>query len=275
MANELTASVIADMIPLLKAKALLAAKAKANIRNYVSEYKMENGSLVIPKIAALTAAQWNEASTLANSATTVTNATLTSEKWGIQLILSNEAIRRAKSGNTDLLGTYGEAVGNALAFAIETKLSGLFSGFSAGVGTTSSDKLTVAKLADGIASIANGNGDVASAVLVARPLTMADLMVDAKVTSMPTMNPAYASSAFYSGSLLGVPCFTSTSMTVGSNAATSAIFSKTALALGIEAEPSINIFYDFKTDAHYLIGKCEFAAVELNDAHGYYYTVHA
>lgn len=264
MSNEITASVISDFIPALKAQAMLSAKKLANVRNYVTEFTMENGSLVIPKIANLSASTWSEAQTLVNAATTITNATITSGKMGIQLVLAKEAISRAKSGNTDLLLTYGTAVGNALANAIETSLVALFAGFSQGVGTTSSDKLTFSKLATGIATIYKGDG-VGKPTLVASPLTYDDLMQDAAAT--------YNFPGLVEG--LGCDIATSNAMTVASDCATSAVFVPTAIALGVEAEPQIRIDYDFKTDTNYLTGTCLYGVAELYDAHGYHFTVHA
>lgn len=272
---DTTSTVVTYLLPTLVHKAVEAFETVDNLRNTVMVYEMENGTLTVPSFGTYTPVAVSEGDMPgAGQNITISSATLTSTKYRVVDVMTDQAVNRAlRAGNYDLIENYGRAAGRALAKKVDKLITALYSGFSTGSGSGSSTTMSISYLGLGVANLQN-NQAPEPYTCVLNPLSTQYLLFDANYTAPAgTMAPG-ATPVSVVPTILGVPVISSSACIVSSSAAYGAIYGKEAIALGIENEPHIEL-ERIQDTGYRLTASMEVAVVEVKDAAGYYFHVKA
>jgi hypothetical protein len=273
---DTTSTTITTLLPSLVGPAVEAFEQESNLRDLVTVYRMDNGTLTVPTLGTFTPVAVSEGDLPGpGEAYTPGSATLTSAKYRVTTTLTDQAVNRAlRAGNFDLVEAVGRAAGRALSVKIDKLIAALFSGFSTGSGSGSGSTMSYTYFGLGYSNL-QSNAAPAPYAMVLHPLSMVYLMIDMKYTA-PAMGRSDGENKtpLYDLNIAGVSCRTSPNLTVSSSAAYGAIFAKEAIALGIENEPHIEL--ERIQDTGYLLtASVECGVIEVKDLGGYYFNVKA
>ena len=273
--GDTNSTVIGELLPTLEGSASDAFEVASNLRNTVTIYQMDGATLKIPKLSTATVVSVSESEMPGSGeAWTPTSATLTSAKYRVHAIMSDQAVNRAlRAGNFDLIENYGRAAGRALSVKVDKIITALYSGFDAGSGSGSTTTMSSVYFSLGLTSLMN-NAAPEPYTLVMNPLQVQYLLTDLRYTA-PAGAHGTEGAAYAPASVWGVPLvLTPNTAAISSSATYGAVYSKEALALGIENEMHIEV--DRIQDTGYsLTASMEVAVIEVHGDGGYYFNVKA
>ncbi|MFZ5426667.1 MAG: hypothetical protein ACOZEN_06810 [Thermodesulfobacteriota bacterium] len=274
---ETTSTTIANLLPTLIGSSSEAFEKASNLRDTVSVYQMDNSTLGIPKLTTATVVSVSEGEMPGSGeAWTPGTATLTSAKYRVHTLMTDQAVNRAmKAGKFDLIEAYGRAAGRALSVKVDKLITALYSGFDAGGGSGSGTTLTSAVYSLGLTTLL-GNAAPEPYTLVCHPLQVQYLLTDLHYTAPAgAVSPQDQQAAYLPPNIWGTRLVvTPNTVAISSLATYAAIYSKEAIALGIETEPHIEVERVQDTGFRFT-ASMEVAVIEVRGDGGYYFHVKA
>lgn len=230
-----------------------------------------------PRYAALAAAALTEANDLTSTTlSTDESGSITATEVGVQVVLSDKAAQ-GSAGRIDV-SAVGRQCGLAIADKLETDLTGVFTSFSASVGTTSVN-LSLANLDDAIFTLKLANAPIGNPTeqsvqatasgyqCVLHPRQMADLRLALRQANFAFSNPlqmglleSAGKTAALAGEYLGVVFWESSTCTTANTGddRVGAMFVPSAIGLVTVGGPAVELERD-----------ASFRATEVNAVQSY------
>ena len=180
MANETTASVVANLTKIAKAEALLMNKNMADLSRIINKREVPAGhsAMDFPVISEITAQTKADGAAFDNAAPTINKVTLTpSNKVGDLKLITDLAAHNAEQIAADL----GKQQGAAITAKYNGDIFALFDGFSQALGN-GAGKLTVALVRQAVTKL-NQAGAFGQKYLVLTPLLLDNLYEDMAAAS--------------------------------------------------------------------------------------------
>ena len=270
MANETTSTSLNDLIPQIVAEAMFVASERSIMRGLVKNFVLPQGagkSIVVPRYGIQTAAAVAEGTDLANTAVSTDGATLTVSEVGIMTTVTDMAVRSASS---NVIADVGRLFGEAIARKMDQDLTGLFAGFSVGLGDGTS-AITAAKIFEAVAKLRAAGVPSDALFAVLNPEVAYDLKKDLTGTFQNPnagiiQNEAMQSG--YVGMLAGVPIFESANVVSTAGDSVGGLFHRDALGLALAQDIRIEPQRDASLRATELVATAVYGVGELYDGYG-------
>jgi len=273
-----TTTTLNDLLPQIVAEAMFVASERSIMRGLVKNYTLAPGqgkTVTVPIYPQQTAAALTEGDEIANTAVSTGGATLTVSTAAIRTLVTDLAVASAAS---NVVGDLGRLFGEAIARKIDTDLTALFAGFSAGTGDYTG-QITAASIFAQVAKLRGAGVPVEGMVAVLHP----EIAYDLKAALTTTGNTPFTAGAFgdvaneamragYVGQLAGIPIFETSNIAYDTNAGDfpGGVFHRDALGLAMIGDITI----ETERRASYLgtdvVGACHYGVGELQDAYGRY-----
>lgn len=273
-----TTTTLNDLLPSIVAEAMFVASERSIMRGLVKNYNLAAGqgkTVTVPVYPLQTAATVTEGNEVDNTAVSTSGATLTVATAAIRTLVTDLAVQQS-SGN--VVADLGRLFGEALARKIDSDLTALFAGFSAGKGDYTG-QLAAADIFESVAKLRGAGVPQEGIVCVLHP----EIAYDLKKALTTNGNTAFVAGAFgnvaneamqmgYVGQLAGVPVFETSNIAYDTNAGDfpGAVFHRDALGLAMVGD--INI--ETQRRASYLgndvVASCHYGVGELYDGYGRY-----
>ena len=273
-----TTTTLNDLLPSIVAEAMFVASERSIMRGLVKNYTLAPGqgkTVTVPIYPIQTAAALTEGDEISNTAVSTSGATLTVSTAAIRTLVTDLAVASAAS---NVVGDLGRLFGEAIARKIDTDLTALFAGFSAGAGDYTG-QITAADIFKQVAKLRGAGVPVEGMVAVLHP----EIAYDLKAALTTNGNTPFTAGAFgdvaneamragYVGQLAGIPIFETSNIAYDTNAGDfpGAVFHRDALGLAMIGDITI----ETERRASYLgtdvVGACHYGVGELYDAYGRY-----
>lgn len=272
MANESTTSSLNDLLPSIVAEALFVAQERSLMRGLVRNYTLPAGSgktITVPIYPAQTAASVNEATDLTNTAISTSGAVLTVGEVGLMTTVTDLA-RVASASN--VIADVGQLFGTAVATKMDRDLTGLFSGFSATVGGTTT-ALSGALIAQAIMKLRGQGIPMTDVAVVLNPDVAYDFIKDLTNTFQNPAGGALQNEAMVNGMVgrfMGVPVYITANVVNNGTAGdyVGAVFHRDALGIAMLQDIKLEAQRDASLRADELVATAVYGVGELYDAYG-------
>jgi N4-gp56 family major capsid protein len=273
-----TTTTLNDLLPAIVAEAMFVANERSIMRGLVKNYTIGAGqgkTVTVPIYPQVSAAAITEGDIVSNTAVSTSGVTLTVQTNAIRTMVSDLSVASSAS---NVVADLGRLFGEGIARKIDTDLTALFAGFSAGKGDYST-AITAAEIFESVAKLRGAGVSPDGIVCVLHP----EIAYDLKKALTTNGNVAFTAGAFgnvaneamqmgYVGMLAGVPVFETSNIAYDTNAGDfpGAVFHRDALGLAligdVQIETARRIDYlstEIVASAHYGVG-------ELQDGLGRY-----
>jgi N4-gp56 family major capsid protein len=273
-----TTTTLNDLLPSIVAEAMFVASERSIMRGLVKNYNLAPGqgkTVTVPIYPLQTAATVTEGDEVSNTAVSTSGATLTITTAAIRTLVTDLAVQQSAS---NVVADLGRLFGEAIARKMDSDLTALFAGFSAGKGDYTG-QLTAADIFESVAKLRGAGVPQEGIVCVLHP----EIAFDLKKALTTNGNVAFTAGAFgnvaneamqmgYVGQLAGIPVFETANIAYDTNAGDfpGAVFHRDALGLAMVGDINIEtqrrasyLGNDVVASAHYGVG-------ELYDAYGRY-----
>jgi N4-gp56 family major capsid protein len=274
-----TTTTLNDLLPSIVAEAMFVASERSIMRGLVKNYSLAPGqgkTVTVPIYPNQTAATVTEGDEVSNTAVSTSGATLTVSTAAIRTLVTDLAVQQSAS---NVVADLGRLFGEAIARKIDSDLTALFAGFSAGKGDYTG-AITAADIFESVAKLRGAGVPQDGIVCVLHPEIAFDLKKalttggnTAFVAGGGTSNVANeAMQMGYVGQLAGIPIFETANIAYDTNAGDfpGAVFHRDALGLALVGDINIEtqrrasyLGNDVVASAHYGVG-------ELYDGYGRY-----
>ena len=267
-----TTTTLNDLLPAITAEAMFVANERSIMRGLVKNYSIpaSNGkTITVPIYPTQSAAALTEGDEVSNTAISTDGVTLTVSTVAIRTMVT-DLVRASAASN--VVADVGRLFGEAIAKKMDQDLLALFSGFSNGVGGTSS-ALSAAIVAQAVAKLRANAVPSDNLACVVNPYVAYDLK-SALTNTFANPNAGIiqneAMATGYVGTLFGVPVFESSNIANTGTAGdyVGAVFHRDALGLAMIGDIQIEtqrrasfVGDDIVASAHYGVG-------ELYDGYG-------
>lgn len=277
MAGSTTTS-LDDLLPQIVAEAMFVASERSIMRGLVKNYNLSAGqgkTVTVPIYPLQTATTLVEGDEIANSEVTTSGATLTVTTAAIRTLVTDLAVQSSAS---NVVADLGKLFGEAIARKVDTDLTALFAGFSAGKGDYTG-AITAADIFESVAKLRAAGVPQEGIVCVLHP----EIAYDLKKALTTNGNTAFVAGAFgnvaneamqmgYVGQLAGIPIFETGNIANVTNAGDypGAVFHRDALGIAMMGDIQI----ETQRRASYLgtdvVAAMHYGVGELYDAYGRY-----
>ena len=272
MANESTTSTLNDLLPSIVAESMFVAQERSLMRGLVRNYTLPAGSgktITVPIYPAQTAANVDEATDLTNTAISTNGAVLTVGEKGIMTTVTDLA--RVTSASA-VISDVGRLFGTAIATKLDKDLTGLFSGFSATVGGTST-ALTGAIIAQAITKLRGQGIPMTDVAVVLNPDVAYDFIANLTNTFANPNAGVLQNEAMlngFVGRFMGVPVYITANVANNGTAGdyVGAVFHRDALGLAMLQDLKIETQRDASLRADELVATAVYGVGELYDGYG-------
>jgi N4-gp56 family major capsid protein len=271
-----TTTTLNDLLPSIVAEAMFVASERSIMRGLVKNYSLAPGqgkTVTVPIYPNQTAATVTEGDEVSNAEVATSGATLTITTAAIRTLVTDLAVQQSAS---NVVSDLGRLFGEAIARKIDTDLTGLFAGFSAGKGDYST-AITAADIFESVAKLRGAGVPADGIVCVLHP----EIAFDLKKALTTNGNVAFVAGAFgnvaneamqqgYVGQLAGIPIFESANIAYVTNAGDfpGAVFHRDALGLAMVGDINIETQRRASYIGNDVVASCHYGVGELYDAYG-------
>lgn len=272
-----TTTTLNDLLPSIVAEAMFVASERSIMRGLVKNYSLAPGqgkTVTVPIYPNQTAVTVTEGDEVSNTAVSTNGATLTVATAAIRTLVTDLAVAQSAS---NVVADLGRLFGEAIARKIDSDLTALFAGFSAGKGDYTG-AITASDIFESVAKLRGAGVPQDGIVCVLHP----EIAFDLKKALTTGGNVAFvagggasnvaneAMQMGYVGQLAGIPIFETANIAYDTNAGDfpGAVFHRDALGLAMVGD--INI--ETQRRASYLgndvVASCHYGVGELYDGYG-------
>ena len=264
-----TSTTLDDLFANIIAQARFTAEEQSLMMGLVTQYNIANeaGKTVqIPKYPAIAATDLTEGTDMSSTTVSTSSVTVTVGEVGAQVVLTDMAAFGAGNPAVEL----GTVLGNAIATKMDKDLIGLFSGFTASLGSAGTE-LSVADLFKAQATLraAKVTGNI---VAVVHPFQAYSIKSNLTSTFADPNGGAAQNAAMingYVGTIAGIDVYESANLTIdGSGDAVAAVFAPEALAIAVKRDFGIESQRDASLRAFELNATAAYGVAELDDSFG-------
>jgi len=274
MSNEVTSSVITELIPVVNAETTFRIANILNLPNLIMQKDISNQPGLVAYFpytpAGTVATALEENSDLStNTAFDTGRGTATCSQVGLMFTVTDLATMGSQDNLVNLISDYAS---NALAAKIESDIIALFDGFSTSKGTTNTN-LSLTTFKSAITALEKASAP-RPYYAVLSPQAWQDLTDTIQATSSAPANvgvkfPDSLMYSYYVGELLGVPVYISTLFSDdGSGDHKCGMFSKQALGIAWKVRANIEIERDASLRAYQVVATATYGVTEIVDAFG-------
>ena len=271
-----TTSTLDDLLPSIIQEAMFVASERSIMRGLVKNYNLAPGqgkTVNVPIYPQQTAAAVTEGDEITNTAVSTSSAQITIAPVAIRTLVTDLAVQQSAS---NVIADLGRLFGEAIARKMDSDLTALFAGFSAGKGDYTT-QIAAADIFESVAKLRGAGVPMEGMACVLHP----EVAYDLKKALTTNGNTAFVAGAFgdvaneamrmgYVGQLAGVPVYESANIAYVTNAGDypGAVFHRDALGLGLVGDIQI----ETQRRASYLgtdvVASCHYGVAELYDSYG-------
>lgn len=274
-----TTTTLNDLLPSIVAEAMFVASERSIMRGLVKNYTLAPGqgkTVTVPIFPIQTAAAVTEGDEVSNTAVSTSGATLTVSTVAIRTLLTDLA---RTSSASNVVADLGKLFGEAIARKMDTDLTALLAGFSAGIGDYTST-ITPSSIFSQVAALRSAGVPTDGMVAVIHPAIAYDLkaaLTTGGATGAFTMG-AYSEVANeamrngYVGRLAGIDVFETSNIDYVTNAGDfpGAVFHRDALGLAMIGDISIETQRRASFLGDDIVASAIYGVGELYDGYGRY-----
>jgi len=273
-----TTTTLNDLLPSIVAEAMFVASERSIMRGLVKNYSLAPGqgkTVTVPIYPNQTAATVTEGDEVTNAEVATSGATLTITTAAIRTLVTDLAVQQSAS---NVVADLGRLFGEAIARKIDTDLTALFAGFSAGKGDYTT-AITANDIFESVAKLRGAGVPQEGIVAVLHP----EIAFDLKKALTTNGNVAFTAGAFgnvaneamqmgYVGQLAGIPIFESANIANVTNAGDfpGAVFHRDALGLAMVGDINIETQRRASYIGNDVVASCHYGVGELYDSYGRY-----
>jgi len=274
MANEVTSSVITELIPVVNAETTFRLTKILNLPSLITEKDISGQpglTVYFPYTpAGVTASALTEGIDLStNTPFDTDRGTATCSQVGKLFTITDLATMGSQD---DLVKIISEYAANALARKIETDIIALFDGFSTSKGTTNTD-LNLATFKSAITALEKASAPrpyyCVLSPQVWQDLTDAIQAASGAPTNVGIKFPDELMYTYYVSELLGIPIYISTLFDDDAKGDHKCgMFSKSALGIGWKVRAKVEIERDASLRGYQIVATATYGVTEIIDAFG-------